>query len=85
MYDLIIITSPLDLRVLTTEADLIVIGRVDAIDDKGPTIKDVAGQGVEAERMVATLNVNGLIKGQKNDRVLSFEFLIPSTHFPKAE
>ena len=74
------ITSPLDLQVLTREADLIVIGRVDAIDDKGPTVKDVAGQRVEAERMVATLSINRLIKGQTNQPVLSFEFLIPSTH-----
>jgi hypothetical protein len=72
--------SPLDLQLLTREADLIVIGRVDAIDDKGPTVKDLAGQRVEAERMVATLNINGLIKGQTNDPVLSFEFLISSTH-----
>ncbi len=72
--------SPLDLQVLTREADLIVIGRVDAIDDKGPTVKDVAGQKVKAERMVATLNINRLIKGQTNEPVLSFEFLIPSTH-----
>jgi hypothetical protein len=73
------LTSPLDLEVLTREADLIVIGSVDAIEDNGPTVKDVAGERVEAERMVVTLNINGLIKGKRDDAVLSFEFLVPST------
>jgi len=73
------ITSPLDLEELTKNADLIVIGRVAAIDDKGLTLEDIAGQRVEAERMVATLNINRLIKGHANEPALSFEFLIPST------
>ena len=62
------LVEPLDLERLTSNADLIVIGRVNSISNQG--------------RSVATLSLDKVVKGEANAGTIEFEFLtnVPSAY-----
>lgn len=66
----------LDLEVLTNEANQIVVGQVVAVWEIEPTTVEMHGQSIRAIRMGARLRGDRVIKGQSDQPVLHFEFLV---------
>jgi len=73
------IVAPVDLPALTKKADLIVVGRVDSVKNLDLITGNVEGRAMQAQRMVASLNVDRVIKGSAETTRLSFDFLMPRT------
>src|SRR6266436_9544852 len=76
------LVAPLDLQALTKNADLIVVGRVESVRSSDYLIENVEGRTMKAQRMVALLSVDKVIKGQPDGPTLSFDFLMPGTQLP---
>ena len=71
------LVAPLDLPALTKEADLIVVGRVESVKNRDLITVNVEGRPMQAQRRVASLHVDRVIKGQADMTTLSFDFLMP--------
>lgn len=69
----------LDLSTLTDQATLIVVGRVGRIVKQERTTLNSNGTDVVAHRMLATFDVQRVLKGQLNGTAMSFEFIVPET------
>jgi HEAT repeats len=68
----------LDLEKATAHADLIVVGRVSAVDEMENTSLEVtSGTVVPATRYRATLKVDRVLKGDLESQNLFFEFYVP--------
>src|SRR5947209_7455053 len=67
---------PLDLAVLTHNADQIIVGQVIAVWEIEHTTVDMQGQPVPAVRMGASLRSDRVLKGLTDQPILNFEFLV---------
>lgn len=74
-----VLMSPLDIQSMTRDADFIAIGRVGLIRDGGGVLMPIEGQAAEVKRMIASLQINRVIKGEPDTTAVSFEFLISPT------
>src|SRR5438034_10267406 len=72
------IIPTLDLSELTTRAELIVVGEVISIRDKGQTKIEVAGHYLSASLMTGEARVDQVLKGHLNSASVTFEFLLPN-------
>jgi hypothetical protein len=70
------ILPALDLKAMAEGADLIAVGRVVDVGERGPGIAQTPSGDFAARGMAATLEVERLLKGSGGAR-LDFEFLIP--------
>ncbi len=66
-----------DLKQMTDGADLIAVGRVVAVDERGPAIAETPNGEIPARAMVATLEVERLLKGGSTSASVDFTFLLP--------
>jgi FOG: HEAT repeat len=71
------IVSPIDLERLTNDADLIVIGRMNSVTERGHISGTADGKQLDGERMIATLGVEKSVKGDAVGATVETEFLIP--------
>lgn len=71
------IVPALDLKAMAEGADLIAVGRVIALDERGPGIAQTSSGPFAARSMIATLQVERLLKGAGAGARLDFSFLMP--------
>jgi hypothetical protein len=69
----------LDLSTLTRDADLIVIGRVAAVQEIEPTTINRGSQSLPAHLMRASLQTYRVLKGRSSQKVVFFDFVSPET------
>jgi HEAT repeats len=67
----------LDVASLTSQADIIVIGQIISVTDRGPTTVDVGGGPIPATDLVAVLQVDQPLKGSPHTQTLSVDFALP--------
>jgi len=67
----------LDLLALTHDADVIVVGQVASVWDGGSATANTESPTTEGRSMIASLNVQKMIKGRIDGTVLSFDFFVP--------
>ena len=71
------IVPALDLVSLTSHADIIAIGEVNSVLDRGPTTLDLDGGAPQAMRYVAHLRVDQILKGSSLPEILALDFVMP--------
>jgi hypothetical protein len=62
---------------MTDGADAIAVGRVIAVEERGPAIAQTSNGQFAARTMVATLEVERLLKGRSTGARVDFTFLVP--------
>ncbi len=67
----------LDVASLTSQADIIVIGQILSVTDRGPTTLDVGGGPIPATAFEAALQVEQLLKGSPHAQTLFVDFAMP--------
>ncbi len=71
------VVRTLDVASLTSQADIIVIGQVISVTDRGPTTLDLGGGLIPATNLVAALQVDQLLKGSPHAQNLFVDFVLP--------
>jgi HEAT repeat protein len=67
----------LDVASLISQADIIVIGQIISVTDRGPTTLDLGGGSIPATDFEAVLQVDQLLKGSPHAQNLFVDFLVP--------
>jgi len=67
----------LDVASLTSQADIIVIGQIVSVTDRGPTTLDLGGGSIPATAFEAVLHVDHLLKGSPHAQNLFVDFALP--------
>src|SRR5258708_2206189 len=67
----------LDVASLTSQADIIVIGQIISVTDRGPTTLDLGGGPIPATDFEAVLQVDQLLKGSPHAQNLFVDFVLP--------
>jgi hypothetical protein len=67
----------LDVASLTSQADIIVIGQIISVTDRGPTTLDLDGGSIPATDFEALLQVDQLLKGAPHAQNLFVDFALP--------
>ncbi|HXE90323.1 MAG TPA: HEAT repeat domain-containing protein [Terriglobales bacterium] len=68
---------PLNLAELCERSDLIVVGRIEVVQQLGESQMEVRGSYVQVTRMQAEMMVDYVLKGQMNPGRVSFQFVLP--------
>ena len=68
---------PLDLNALTSQADLIAVGRVTEVRQEGSTTLQIFGTALVAHRFLARLDPDRVLKGKKESGSLEFTYALP--------
>jgi hypothetical protein len=69
----------LDVSSLVSQADIIVIGQIISVTDRGPTTFDLGGGPIPATAFEAVLDVDQLLKGSPHAQNLLVDFDLPQT------
>ena len=70
---------PFDLVALTKGADIVAIGLVGTVTERGYTSAETPTGPVPAKLMSAEFNADQLLKGSLDASTISFEFLVPDS------
>jgi hypothetical protein len=71
------VTRSLDVASLASQADIVVIGQILSVTDRGPIILDVGGGPLPATAFEAVLHVDQLLKGSPHAQNLFVDFALP--------
>jgi hypothetical protein len=71
------VIQTLDVASLTNQADIIVIGQILSVTDRGPTTLDLGGRPIPATAFEAALQVDHLLKGSPHTQNLFVDFDVP--------
>lgn len=67
----------LNLRQLVAEAEVVAMGTIASVEDRGPISIQTQSGSVEGRQMIARMTVDQMLKGGAADSALDFEFFLP--------